>query len=709
MNDRIDSIALQVMRANVEAIAAEGVNAIERTAISPVVSEARDASCVILADNGDLIAGGGALEFHFSAGGHAVRNVIRVHADSISPGDVFVGNDPHSDTALHIQDVIIEKPVFVGAELVAWVANSAHMVDFGGMAFGSYAPEATECYQEAIRLPSVRLYRAGVEQSDIWEIIKNNVRLPVQLEMDFRALIAGCNVAEEKLLDLIEQVGGPNRFRRTVNLISERTEEEFRRRILRITDGTYRCTGFTEWDSEFYKVPCELSVSNDVLTFDFEGAAQQAPHFFNSRPWIIKSVLVPAIWNALASDLPFVEGFLRPIEVKCPEGTIVNSSPPAPVASAHSDVAWNADTIAMHCLHQALVASDGGPECLNVTAQFPEAGLVLTTWQFTAEDGTNDGFLLMDGLMAGGPASKGRDGPDLSAFARGRTGMLEVIDVEILESRYPLLVEERKTRYSAFGAGTRRSGAPTTISIRPHGVDRIVGTMIGRHTNVPFLGFAGGYPGSCPELWVHRDDGSSRSIAGRASDVEVTSEEVFQCWPASGGGFGDPIERAPESVLTDVLSGRLDIAEAEDVYGVRFGSDSRTIDPVGTSSQRTRVLKARLAKAIGPIRRCPEMALWATIGHDPLPLAIGVEQRGPVAVAAGSGAPLALSPNDWLDGCPRLSERRTTRAGRDVVTTMYLDPRTGSALCVDAVLDGEPRSFGSRPDRWVKTGEGRRN
>jgi N-methylhydantoinase B len=697
------------MRANVEAIANEGVNAIERTAISPVVSEARDASCVILGESGELIAGGGALEFHFSAGGHAVRNVISVHGETIAPGDIFVGNDPHSDTALHIQDVIIEKPIFVGSELTAWVANSAHMLDFGGMAFGSYAPEATECYQEAIRLPSVRLYRAGVEQTDVWEIIKNNVRLPDQMEMDFRALIAGCNVAEEKLVKLIDQVGGPEDFRRTIRVINERTEQELRRRIGRISDGAYRCTGFTEWDSEFYRVPCELTVSGDVLTFDFEGAAQQAPHFFNSRPWIIKSVLVPSVWNALASDLPFTEGVLRPIEVKCPEGTIVNSSPPAPVASAHSDVAWNADTIAMHCLHQALAASDGLPESLNSTAQFPEAGLVLTTWQFEAPDGSNDGFLLMDGLMAGGPGSIGRDGPDVSAFARGRAGMLDVIDVEILESRYPLLVEERRTRYDACGAGKFRSGAPITVSVRPYGVDRIVGTMIGRHSNAPFLGFAGGYPGSCPELWLHRKDGSSTPIAPRASNVEVTSEDVFQCWPASGGGFGDPIERAPESVLADFLSERLDIAQAENAYGVRFTSDHRMIDHEATLSLREGIRSARLVEAIAPVRPCPDSALSATTGYDPLPLAIGVEQRGTVAVAIGSGAPLALSPNDWLDGCPTLSEIRTTRAGRNLTTTTYLDPRTGSALCVDAVLDGEQRSFGSRPKRWVTAGEGQGN
>ncbi len=207
MDVTVDPITLEVLRTRLEAISDESAMTIERTAISPVVTESKDYSATLLDGEGDLISGGGRIEYHFGAAQNAVRSTIARHGATIAAGDVFLANDPHNGGGLHAQDVMVQQPVFVDGEMVAWVVNSAHLMDMGGMVMGSWAPAATECFQEAIRFPPVRLFRAGVEEVDVWAIFRNNVRISALVEMDLRALVAGCHVAEDKLIEVIGGMG----------------------------------------------------------------------------------------------------------------------------------------------------------------------------------------------------------------------------------------------------------------------------------------------------------------------------------------------------------------------------------------------------------------------------------------------------------------------------------------------------------------------
>ena len=170
---RLDAVTLEVLRSRLQAIAEEGAITIERTAISPVIAESRDYSCTLLEANGDLIVAGGAITHHFGVCGHAVRATLAKFGDTIVPGDMFFANDPHNGGGLHAQDVLVQLPVYAGDELIAWVVNSGHMLDMGGLTFGSWSPKAVDCYQEALRLPPVRLFRAGAECGDVWDIIRN--------------------------------------------------------------------------------------------------------------------------------------------------------------------------------------------------------------------------------------------------------------------------------------------------------------------------------------------------------------------------------------------------------------------------------------------------------------------------------------------------------------------------------------------------------
>jgi N-methylhydantoinase B len=694
---QLDPITLEVLRTRLDAISEEAAGAIERTAISPVVTESKDYSSTILDADGNLITGGGRIEYHFGAAMNAVRATIARHGPTIAAGDVFLANDPHNGGGLHAQDVMVQRPVFVGERRVAWVVNSAHLMDMGGMVMGSWAPAATECYQEAIRFPPVRLFRAGIEEVDTWSIFRNNVRLSALVEMDLRALVAGCHVADEKLVEVVAGMGA-DEFAAAVRALCDAGERELRRRIGEIEDGEYRVTTWTEWGEELYAVPCTLTVDGDRFVFDFTGASPQAPHFFNSKPFIIESELVADVCSLLAQDLPFSSGLFRPFEVRCPARSIVNSEPPAPVASAHMDAAFCAATVGAQCVMLALAASPAATGREHLSGPSGTSALATHTWSCMV-DGRFDGWAMLDGCLPAPSAGHDRDGNDLFAFLVGRQGVVELIDVEILESWYPLLVSEKKPRPGAFGAGRYRSGAGCQMSYRPYGTDALYGVMLAMRERLPLVGMAGGFPGATTEFRIRRADGSEELVDGHAMNVLVRDGDEFEFRCASGGGWGDPLDRDPAAVARDVALGRLSDAEAEETYGVVPDRAGRAANS-DTEARRDGIRRDRLARA-RPARVTVDADGVAAVSVDgaSIPLYPGVVQRGPYAFAEESGTVLAIAPGEWLDGCPVL-EQQVITGGFRLCIESYLDPVTGRTLAVDVRPAGSDRTFTSSPRRW---------
>jgi len=691
-----DPIALEVLRHRLEALCEQGAAAIQRTAISPVVVESKDYSCTVLDAKGGLIAGGGKIRLHFFAATNCVRGTLAVHGDTLAPGDVFFVNDPHNGGGLHASDVFVLRPVFVDDRLSAWAANSAHMMDVGGMVPGSFAPEATDCYQEGLRCPPVRLLRQGVEQSDVWSILRNNVRMAQLVEMDLRALLAGCHVVHEELSVIVGELG-TDAFTEAVDELAGRTEMELRRRIGQLECGTYRAESGSEWNKELFRVPCRLTVETNRLVFDFEGASPQTDHFVNSKPHIITSELGVDLAAYLAWDLPYNRGLFEAIEVRCPEGSILNSKPPAPVAAAHIDVANTAVETAIRTLMLAIAASPHSEARRFLTGSTTASGSALHTWAGPGLGGDEDGWLMLDAGANGAAGSVDRDGTDWGIYMVAKEQIVEFPDVEILESWYPLRVVHKRLRPSARGgAGQHRSGGGLEMVVELAGTSGLRGTTISNRERLPVVGSAGGYPGATTEFRMIRADGRVDVIGAHQQDFKFLPGDrfVFRC--GSGGGWGDPLDRAPSAVETDVRLGRVSEETAADVYGVIPG------DPSATAARRKELLAERLARAEAaakPLR-------WKDIPDDYLdedhaaPLHPGVEQRGGVAVSIRSSAPLALSPDHWTDGCPTIPE--LFPMGEGVEARGYLDPGTGHLLFVDVVTAEKRRTFESSPDRWTK-------
>jgi N-methylhydantoinase B len=222
--------------------------------------------------------------------------------------------------------------------------------------------------------------------------------------------------------------------------------------------------------------------------------------------------------------------------------------------------------------------------------------------------------------------------------------------------------------------------------------------MLGMRERLPLSGFAGGLPGANTRFALHRADGQVEEVSGHADALTIRDDEWFEFRLGCGGGFGDPFERDADAVARDVRQSRISIAEAASVYGVVLDESEFLPDPEATHACRKRMLNERLTRA--------QAATKPLTGHESLVspkrgqgrlLYPGVEHHAGIAYAVNSGAPLAVAPEAWTDGCPRLEEQREG----GVVLCQYLDPITGTILIADARLEGEPCTIEARPQHWI--------
>jgi N-methylhydantoinase B len=698
-----DPITLEVLRSRLEAIAEDAAATVERTGVNPIITESHDFGVTLLDADGNLLAGGGWVSLHWIASTRAVQATIAKFGDTIAPGDVFLANDPYNGGGLHANDALVQRPIFVGDRLIAWMTISAHMLDVGGMAPGSFAPAATDCYQEALRIPPCRLFERGVENTTVWDIIRTNVRMAALIEMDLRGLVAGAHVAQEKTAELAETLG-IEAFLEGAQVLQALSERELRARIAAIADGEYRVVAWNEWEDELYRVPCTLTVDGDRFVFDFDGASPQAPHYFNSQPYIVKSALMMILRPFLALDLPFTGGLVAPIEVRCPEGTIVHAQPPAPINNGHVHVAMTAAEAALQCVRLAVWASHPAvPASRFVSAGGGASAMATTTWSAVDADGPTT-WALLDGGSVGGPGTIDHDGADASATPVGFPAPATAADVEVMEAWYPILVTERGLRLGVHGAGASRSGAGGVFTMEPHGTERFVGQMLGIRQWTPLPGMAGGYPGCTAEFLIRRTDGTRDRVSAMAADVIVEAGEAFELHCPTSGGLGDPLDREPARVADDVAEEWVAAADAATVYGVVFDGDG-AVDGAATAATRAAMRADRLTRAAAPVRPVTDDDVAGQDDGEAVPFTPGVVQRGAVVFAEASGAPLAIAPEAWTDGCAT-TEEPCQGPGPALVRREYLDPRTGRALHVEVVPAGEAVSFSVRPRRWTARAPG---
>jgi N-methylhydantoinase B len=733
MPARLDPITLEVIRHRLQHLTQEMSAAIVKTAVSPVVSEARDFSCIVYDADGHIVGNASTVPFHFGVCAAAIAVVRERFGRSIAPGDVFIANDPHDGGGLHLQDVVVMRPIHRGRTRIGWASTSGHMVDMGGLVPGSFAPNARECYQEGVRIPPVRLAVAGVPAPDVWSLILTNVRQRETVEMDLKSLVAGTHVAEQKMLAL-EAEYGPAALRRAFREIRRRSARVLAARIAALPEGEYVQQGWSEFDEEAFLVRCTLRVRDGRLEFDYTGSAPQCPYFFNSKPEIVRSELVVRVHQLLAADVPFTDGILEPVRVVAPEGSIVNARPPAPVAAAHMHVGLMAMELGETCLKKALacVPPADAPAGLQarITAPGGTTGMGLSSWHGRTRAGAAETFLVMDGNAVGAGACAERDGVDMTGSDYGGPGLVYP-DVETVEQTYPVRYLYKRLRPDAGGAGRFRGGASVDAAFTVHGADALEGTTLGMRRAIPLAGLFGGYPGACT-LFELRKGGLRNGVPARWEDVGGTpvavglnavgvalrAGDAFRFANASGSGLGDPLGREPERVAADVREGYVTPAAARAVYGVVVAGGG--VDGPATAVGRDAIRAARRARARFGARPEDPPRDAALVGRLSAAVEVVRAGRGLVARCADCGTGLARAPRDWKDGAGRAETVLGTpehaaitpawaprRAAGAVVLREWFCGGCARLLETQVALAGTPAEIEVRPDFWSAPPRGR--
>jgi N-methylhydantoinase B len=560
-------------------------------------------AALYLAD-GDVLCAGDAMGWHVACAGVAVKRIIeRFEKDGgIHPGDIFLLNDPYV-AAIHQSDVYVVSPIHFKDKLMGWSATFVHVMDIGAMSPGGNSPEATEICHEGIRIPGIKLVERGELRKDLFDAFINMTRQPVMVGLDLKCEIAANNVAKSRMQDLYEQFG-PELVTAVSQEMLHYSETILRKRIGEIPDGEWRDTG-TIHAGDTWKVDVALKKTGERLLFDFTGSSPQAKRGINLPYHATFGACYEAILSTMAYDLPKNHGALRPIDVIAPAGTVVNCTAPAPVSLNTTSAGSTAKFVANSVIIQMLATSEkwrGELMALNV-------GHRLARHAGINQYGNYYVSTLSEGALDGTGARSDRDGDDTGDG-------LSSHNIEWVEANFPLLYLFRRNTRGGGGAGKFRGGAGSESALTVHDAPRhqIRGVALGvaglRNSG---QGLFGGYPGAPSLLTLVQGARVEETIAADQSPDELAAlggksrllpycefdlgrNDILYMRMASGGGYGDPLEREPQQVLRDVDEGIVSREEARAIYGVEIEGESPALDLAATELRRTALRKQRLEK-----------------------------------------------------------------------------------------------------------------
>jgi N-methylhydantoinase B len=566
-----DPIELEIFKNLYHSIAEEMGAALRRTAFSPNIKERRDYSCAVFDSAGEVIAMGDHMPVHLGSMPRSVQAAIA--ACDMRPGDMVMLNDPfHGGT--HLPDITLVAPVYVKARATRtrmaargskhpdfYVASRAHHADVGGAYPGSMGL-CREIYQEGVRIPPVKLMRAGKVDRDVLAMLLNNVRTPEEREGDLGAQVAACHTGAQRLQEICERYG-VERARRASAELLDYSEELMRAFLERVPRGTYCAEDFLDNDGigdKRVKIAVAVKVRGNVrgrvsyparaapfdsaqgrlrpastrpvVIVDFTGSDRQVEGCVNAVEAITYSACFYVFRCLLAEDVPAAAGLMRPIQVIAPEGTIVNAQPPAAVAGGNVETSQRIVDVLLRALAQAI------PDRIPAAASGTMNNLTIGGMHFR-KDGprTGEPFAYYETVAGGMGARPGKAG--ISGVHTHMTNSLNT-PAEALEYAYPLRVRRYSLRPESGGTGKYWGGDGIVREIEVL-TDCEVTLLADRRSRGPW-GLGGGGDGAPGKASITRYDGSVEQMTGKFSTNLRKGERVAIESPG-GGGWGAPDAR----------------------------------------------------------------------------------------------------------------------------------------------------------------------
>ena len=543
-----------------------------RTAMSPGIREQGDCFPMIANREGKMVVG----QF-----GSFIGPFLEAYDAEIEEGDIILTNDPYMCNAAvsHLPDWVVLVPVFKDGRHIAWSAMFGHMSDNGGMVPGSIPIQATTIYQEGIRIPPIKLYRKCVLQADLLELILHNVRTPQWNRFDLNALVAACNTAAKRCVELAQRFGD-DVLVTTMDMMLQRNYDAMKHIIGMFIPEEPRVFEDYLCDDGMgmgpYKIKCRMWREGEVAIFDFDGTdpqAQSSVNFFLNED-MFKMFFGSFTINVVDPQIVFNDGFYDLVDVRIPRGTLLKPNFPAALSGRTHALGRIFDLLG------ALLGM-GAPEQMLNAAGFSDSPHLF----YSGYDKKGEWFQLFQIGFGGIPGRPVGDGPDGHSLWPGFTN----VPNEFIESYFPLRIERYETIPDSGGAGLHRGGNGLSV-VYCFLCDGEIGIHDERWLMYPW-GVLGGETGLRSTKRLVRTDGSEQWLPAKVEGIKVKAGDLlyFNTW--GGGGWGDPFKRDPELVRLDVER-RLVSREGALRYGVVMGDDG-AVDGKATADLRARLVAAR--------------------------------------------------------------------------------------------------------------------
>ncbi|MDO8670940.1 MAG: hydantoinase B/oxoprolinase family protein, partial [Dehalococcoidia bacterium] len=566
-----DPVALDIIWNRLISIVNEAEKGLMRTAFSLQITTASDMSCLLMDTKANSIAQGEqSLIAHVCAAPLTAKGMLlKFPAETLEPGDVLITNIPRL-TSGHLYDVCVVEPIFCKGKLVALAGGTAHWPDIGGR--GSMSDNRS-IYEEGLQLPPIKIARRGQFNEEVLDIIRENVRVPRDVIGDFKAQMVGNNLIRTKLIDLIEKQGIED-FGMVSDSILDRSEKAMRNAISQLPDGDYDNEIQLDGMGRTLTMKVTASVRGTGIHVDYAGSSEQSEWPINSWPHYTFTYTYLAVKGIVAHYLPNNSGTMRPVSLSMPENSILNPRPTSGSTSRHA--------VGMFCC-TAVVGAVVKAVPRELQAE------TLPKWASVGVEGTTaSGKPVGGGVSAGGGGDTGmgarhdRDGIHSIRWPGGPGGQKGLRGgAEMEEYRWPArLIEVRQFKPDSGGPGRYRGGCglETTVmfakdvsAICDPGPDR---------SKYPARGVCGGQPGAPGSLFHNGESVADKRV------VPITCGDRLASTTPGGGGFGDPLERDPARVLTDVIDEVVSLGEALASYGVVIDAATCRLDMERTAAIR---------------------------------------------------------------------------------------------------------------------------
>ncbi|MEQ9643266.1 MAG: hydantoinase B/oxoprolinase family protein [Alphaproteobacteria bacterium] len=567
----IDPITFAVIKSALDAIVDEMAFSVISTARSEIVKDVMDFSTCICGADGQMLAQAKTIALHLGAVPVAMSHVLQRYGDDLTPGDVIVLNDPY-EGGMHLPDLFMFKPIFLGDALEGFAVAICHHTDVGGRVPGSNASDSTEIYQEGLRLPAVKLYERGEQNDMLFRIIEKNVRVPDIVRGDIEAQFAACRVGEREFLKLLQRYGREVSHGYLAALL-DYAERLTREQIAKWPDGTYRFTDYIDDDGfsdEPIPIAVAITVHGDGLTVDYEDSSPQVTGALNSTLSYTQSCTYLSVRCVLQADIPNNAGVFRAIDVRAPEGSILNPRLPAACA-------------ARALTGYRVVDAMFGALAKIVPDRVPAAGeggnTVVCIGGYRTD---NAPFIIVDMLCGAWGGRFDRDGVD--AVTNPSQNMSNT-PVEVLEAEHPVRIESYELLPDSCGAGEFRGGLGIAREYRLLASEAGLQLRADRMRFRPY-GLSGGSSARAARNLMRPAGTSDVEILASKVTRRIAHGDVIRHEQPGGGGFGDPFERDPQRVLQDVLDEKITPEFAAREHGVVVDVMAGCVDIAATAALR---------------------------------------------------------------------------------------------------------------------------